>query len=140
MCILTKTDSDWKCFEVIEPVSLQLHSLLNHRKSLCPITDHLLENNLNITLFLFILDFGLARNTKENELLQSFCGTYDYCAPEILRQEPYSGFAADVWSMGIVLYSMLTSTRLSEHYAIMMARGYAPSDLISFPTHISSSK
>ena len=92
-------------------------------------------------LFLLILDFGLARNTRKNELLQSFCGTYDYCAPEILRQEAYSGFAADVWSMGIVLYSMLTSTRLSEHHVIMMAKGYdTPSDLMSFPTHVSNSK
>ena len=121
-------------------MNLQLKSsLLDHNRNR-GLVSHLLENDLNIILFLFILDFGLARNTRENEFLQSFCGTYEYMAPEILRQEAYSGFAADVWSIGIVLYAMLTFTRPEEHDVIMMARGRAPSDLMSFPTHISGSK
>ena len=57
-------------------------------------------------------DFGLAtlykRKQGERRLLKSQCGTRMYVAPEILSGHEYDGEAIDVWSMGIVLYVMLT--------------------------------
>ncbi len=40
--------------------------------------------------------------------METHCGSYAYACPKILRSEPYDGFAADVWSMGIVLYTLFT--------------------------------
>ena len=40
--------------------------------------------------------------------VDTFCGSFAYACPAILRGEPYNGYAADIWSMGIILYSMLT--------------------------------
>ena len=53
-----------------------------------------------------ISDFGFAISTIKNRLLETFCGSYAYCCPQILRGEPYDGTKADVWSMGVVLYAM----------------------------------
>lgn len=57
-------------------------------------------------LFTWISDFGFAVSTIKNHLLKTFCGSYAYCCPQILRGEPYDGKKADVWSMGVVLYAM----------------------------------
>ena len=54
-----------------------------------------------------ISDFGFARRSTKDDLIMTVCGTMAYSCPEILRGQKYNGFAADVWSMGIVLYSML---------------------------------
>ena len=37
-----------------------------------------------------------------------FCGTYSYMAPELVCRIPYDGKATDVWSIGVLLYVMLT--------------------------------
>jgi serine/threonine protein kinase len=44
---------------------------------------------------------------SEGEILMERCGTPAYIAPEILRELGYKGTAADVWSAGVVLYTML---------------------------------
>jgi len=55
-----------------------------------------------------LTDFGLAKNlgTKKGTT-NSFCGTADYVAPEIIRGEFYDT-SADIWSLGVLIYQMLT--------------------------------
>lgn len=56
-----------------------------------------------------IADFGLsARMRGDKDLLQTACGTPYYVAPEVITHQGYSGFAADTWSCGIILFMMLT--------------------------------
>ena len=57
-----------------------------------------------------ICDFGVSRIIRPKELINEHCGTPAYIAPEIAINKGYKGFAADIWSSGIVLYAMLYGT------------------------------
>uniref|UniRef100_A0A8C5YW03 non-specific serine/threonine protein kinase n=1 Tax=Marmota marmota marmota TaxID=9994 RepID=A0A8C5YW03_MARMA len=55
-----------------------------------------------------LCDFGLGCQFRQGELLDTVCGTVTYWAPEMFLQQAYIGPAVDVWSLGVVLYLMLT--------------------------------
>ena len=55
-----------------------------------------------------IIDFGFGIRTKADVNLKIFCGTSAYMSPEIVRKSEYNGFKADIWSLGVVLYVLLT--------------------------------
>ena len=52
-------------------------------------------------------DFGVSKMITPYEIMREQTGTPAYIAPEIILDEGYSGFGADVWSSGVVLYTML---------------------------------
>lgn len=62
----------------------------------------LLDEHNNIKL----ADFGFARWMK-TDVANTSCGSPHYAAPEVIRAQPYSGRAADIWSAGVILFAML---------------------------------
>lgn len=55
-----------------------------------------------------ICDFGMASLMKQGNLLSTSCGSPHYASPEVIMGIQYDGFAADVWSCGVILYALLT--------------------------------
>ena len=54
-----------------------------------------------------ICDFGFAKQLRaENGLLMTPCYTANFVAPEVLKKQGYDA-ACDVWSLGVLLYTML---------------------------------
>ncbi|CAH8828571.1 unnamed protein product [Trichobilharzia szidati] len=64
----------------------------------------LLDSEMNIKLVDF--SFGTHFNSPTH-LLNTWCGSPPYAAPEIFLGEPYVGVKADIWSLGVILYVMV---------------------------------
>ena len=56
--------------------------------------------------YLKLIDFGMAKILKGDEKTNSFCGTPEYLAPEIITGEGHNRMA-DWWSYGTLVYEML---------------------------------
>ncbi|KAF9479806.1 Pkinase-domain-containing protein [Pholiota conissans] len=55
-------------------------------------------------------DFGFTREFERGTLMETFCGTTGYASPEMLQAKKYQGPEVDVWSLGIIMYCLLTGT------------------------------
>ena len=83
-----------------------------------------------------VIDFGLSNYCPGKNLLHSSCGSPCYASPEMLSGKPYQGITTDIWSSGIVLYSMLVGSlpfdeqELQKLYEqIKIGKFYLPSTL-----------
>ena len=79
---------------------LQKHQILHRDLSL---------GNMLLTsaMAVKIADFGLATKlTHADEKHLTMCGTPNFISPEIVSQTPH-GLAADVWSLGCMIYTLL---------------------------------
>lgn len=66
--------------------------------------------NIVIDKFPHILltDFGLCGFIQTDVLQQTICGTPCYNSPECLRKTQYDGQKSDIWSLGVVLFFLVT--------------------------------
>ncbi|XP_007941501.2 PAS domain-containing serine/threonine-protein kinase [Orycteropus afer afer] len=54
-----------------------------------------------------LIDFGSAAYLESGKLFYTFCGTIEYCAPEVLMGSPYRGPELEMWSLGVTLYTLI---------------------------------
>lgn len=99
----TKGVSEEEAFEIFIQVCSAIHFL----HSL-----HLVHRDLKPENLLFaeenkvkLCDFGWCAEIQSGER-ETFCGTYEYMAPEIIKEKPYNT-SIDIWSLGILLYELI---------------------------------
>lgn len=63
----------------------------------------LIDDHGNVKL----IDFGFSICIPHDKLLNIFCGTPSYMAPEIVSKKNYKGAATDCWALGILLFTLL---------------------------------
>jgi serine/threonine protein kinase len=56
---------------------------------------------------IFLTDFGLAKIVDKSRRSRQSCGTLPFMAPELVLEETFNLFAADVWSMGVLFLEIL---------------------------------
>ncbi len=83
-----------------------LHAFGVLHRDLKPDNIMLSDSSENPTLK--IMDFGLSKVLGPGERVSDGFGTLSFVAPEVLIRKPYNK-TVDIWSMGIMLYYMLTS-------------------------------
>eukprot|EP00038_Savillea_parva_P018638 m.24678 g.24678 ORF g.24678 m.24678 type:complete len:682 (-) comp4179_c0_seq1:124-2169(-) len=66
----------------------------------------LLDADMNIK----IADFGFSNTFKPGDQLDTFCGSPPYAAPELFRGLKYNGPEVDVWSLGVILYTLVSGS------------------------------
>ena len=98
------TDKVQKIFTQLVGAVSYVHNLSCVHRDL-KLENILLDKNENVKL----CDFGFTREYEAKiSHLQTFCGTVCYSAPEMLKGEKYAGEKVDIWSLGIILYALLT--------------------------------
>lgn len=90
----------------------------------------LLDDALNVK----IADFGFANLVSTDNLMSTHCGSPIYTAPEIISQQSYDGRMADMWSLGVIIFILVTgkipweeqSNQTKLFYDIQTARFHIP--------------
>ena len=88
-------------YQIVEAILYCQNKNICHR-------DIKLENILIINENIIkLIDFGFAIKCNKNEFQEFFCGTLYYMPPEIVNKQKYIPFYSDIWSLGVLLYTML---------------------------------
>lgn len=82
-------------------------------------------------------DFGLAAKLAyETERKKTVCGTPNYIAPEILKSDTGHSFEVDIWSTGVIIYTLLVGRPPFQCKDVKTTYDRILSNVFSFPDHV----
>jgi polo-like kinase 1 len=95
-----------------------------------------IDRNLNVK----VGDFGLATRLEDkDEKRKTICGTPNYIAPEVIQNDKAKrghSFEVDVWSMGVILYTILIGKPPYEARDVKATYQRILNNEYSFPSHV----
>ncbi|KAL2087552.1 hypothetical protein ACEWY4_016380 [Coilia grayii] len=101
---LAEGDARRKFWQIVNAVEYCHQRRIIHRD--LKAENLLLDINMNVKL----ADFGFGNFYKPGEMLSTWCGSPPYAAPEVFEGKPYEGPKLDIWSLGVVLYVLVSGT------------------------------
>lgn len=85
-------------------------------------------------------DFGLATKLEfEGDRKRTICGTPNYIAPEILDGKQGHSYEVDIWSLGVIIYTLLIGKPPFETSDVKATYKRIRMNAYSFPDNISIS-
>jgi polo-like kinase 1 len=82
-------------------------------------------------------DFGLATKLEyENDRRKTVCGTPNYIAPEIISGKEGHSYEVDIWSLGVIIYTLLIGKPPFETSDVKTTYRRIKMNAYSFPDHI----
>lgn len=91
-----------------------------------------------------LIDFGLSEFSRPGETLKTICGTPLYCSPEVLllhsssRRTGFHGGPADVWSIGVLIFALLTGCAPFDDSDFARLREEVCRNRIAYPSYVSN--
>ena len=89
---------------------------------------------INEKMELKVGDFGLATKLEfDGERKRTVCGTPNYIAPEILEGKTGHSFEVDIWSLGVIIYTLIIGKIPFERNNVKETYKRIKNDNYSFP-------
>jgi polo-like kinase 1 len=92
---------------------------------------------LNEKMELKVGDFGLATKLEfEGDRKRTICGTPNYIAPEILEGKQGHSYEVDIWSLGVVIYTLIIGKPPFETSDVKTTYRRIKMNAYTFPEHV----
>lgn len=96
---------------------------------------------INSKMEIKVGDFGLATKLDfDGEKKRTICGTPNYIAPEVIEGKTGHSYEVDVWSLGVVIYTLLIGKPPFETSNVKKTYSRIKSNAYSFPDHVQISE
>lgn len=87
-----------------------------------------------------VSDFGFSNYQSADRLLSTWCGSPPYAAPELLLAQEYDGRQSDVWSLGVMLFILVTAEFPFQGGTVDNLKMAVLGDALNIPYYVSVGK